>query len=123
MKAPHRPIPTTFAFDAPDGVDIEATESWVRRRTSARINLDNYVIDGPRETRKFREKFLKYARLLQKELLKYETRDGIAIYGPKPLNSNTCYRSNPAKFKVGLNLGVRKTHQRSQSNSFETSLI
>lgn len=76
LQAPHRPIPTRHVLTAPKGVDYAATEAWVRRRTRARINLKNFVIEGPPETRKHRERFLKFARVLQKELLHHENWDG-----------------------------------------------
>ena len=76
LQAPHRPIPTRHKLTAPSGVDYTAAEAWVRRRTRKRINLDNYVWEGSAETRKDRERFLKFARVLQKELLHHEYWDG-----------------------------------------------
>ncbi len=48
----------------------------MRRRTKSRIRLENYVICGGPETRRDREKFLKFARVLQAELLHHENWDG-----------------------------------------------
>ena len=76
LQAPHRPIPTRQKLTPPDGVDYAAAEAWVRRRTRKRINLANYVWEGSDETRKSRERFLKFARVLQKELLLHENWDG-----------------------------------------------
>ena len=76
LQAPHRPIPTRHELTPPEGVDYKAAEAWVRRRTRAGINLESFVWEGPAETRKARERFLKFARVLQKELLLHEHRDG-----------------------------------------------
>ena len=76
LQAPHRPIPTRHKLTPPNGVDYAAAEAWVRRRTRQRINLANYVWEGSDETRKSRERFLKFARVLQKELLHHENWDG-----------------------------------------------
>ena len=76
LQAPHRLIPTRHVLTAPKDVEYSAAEAWVRRRTRARVNLTNYVIEGPAETRKHRERFLKFARVLQKELLHHENWDG-----------------------------------------------
>jgi hypothetical protein len=76
MEAPHRPIPTRHRLTPPDGVTLKAAEAWVRRRTKAGIRLENYVIQGGPEGRRDREKFLKFARVLQAELLHHENRDG-----------------------------------------------
>ena len=76
LQAPHRPIPTRHVLTPPDGVPYAAAEAWVRRRTRYRIDLTNYVIEGPAETRKHWERFLKFARVLQKELLHHEHWDG-----------------------------------------------
>lgn len=76
LQAPHRPIPTRHELTAPEGVDYKAAEAWVRRRTRQRIRLENYVWEGSPETRKLRERFLKFARVLQTELLRFENWDG-----------------------------------------------
>jgi len=76
MNAPHRPIPTRNKLTPPNGVDLKAAEAWVRRRTKSRIRLNNYVFVGPKEGRKQRESFLKFARVLQEELLHFENWDG-----------------------------------------------
>jgi hypothetical protein len=76
MEAPQRPIPTRHRLTPPDGVSLQAAEAWVRRRTKSRIRLKNYVIYGEPDTRLHREKFLKFARTLQAELLHHENWDG-----------------------------------------------
>lgn len=76
MEAPHRPVPTRHRLTPPDGIPLKAAEAWVRRRTKSRIRLENYVIIGGPETRRDREKFLKFARVLQAELLHHENWDG-----------------------------------------------
>ena len=60
----------------PPGVDFKAIEAWVRKRTKSQINLDHYVIEGSKEGRKDRERLLRFARALQKELLHFENWDG-----------------------------------------------
>ena len=76
MESPHRPIPVRSPLTPPPGVEVAAIEAWVRRRTKARIDLENYVIEGSREGRKDRERRLRYARALQRELLHFENWDG-----------------------------------------------
>lgn len=76
LQAPHRPIPTRHKLTAPDRVDYKAAEAWVRRRTRQRIRLENYIWEGTPATRKLRERFLKFARVLQAELLHFESWDG-----------------------------------------------
>ena len=76
MKPPHRPIPVRSPLAPPTGVDVRATEAWVRRRTKAKQNLENWLIEGSPETRMERERLLRYARALQRELLHHENWDG-----------------------------------------------
>lgn len=77
MQAPHRPIPTRHELLPPKGVDRQAVEMWVRRWTKRRIRLDDeFVFAGPDESAKARAKMLKFARVLQAELLHHENWDG-----------------------------------------------
>ena len=79
MQAPHRPIPTRFELLTPVGVNGVPTEAWVRRLTKRRIRLDDdFVFAGPSdsESRKQRAKLMKFARVLQTELLHFENWDG-----------------------------------------------
>ena len=77
MQAPHRPIPTRHKLLAPKGANRAAIEAWVRRWTKRRIPLDDeFVFAGPDDTAKTRAKVLKFARVLQEELLHFENWDG-----------------------------------------------
>ena len=77
MQAPHRSIPTRHELLTPKGVDRQAVEMWVRRWTKRRIRLDDeFVFARPDESAKTRAKLLKFARVLQAELLHHENWDG-----------------------------------------------
>ena len=79
MQAPHRPIPTRIPLLTPAGVNRTAVEAWVRRWTKRKVRLDGeFDIAGPNdsESRKQRAKLLKFARVLQAELLHFENWDG-----------------------------------------------
>ena len=77
MQGPHRPIPTRFELLPPKGVDRTAIEIWVRRWTRRRVRLDDeFVFAGPDENAKTRAKALRFARILQAELLHFENWDG-----------------------------------------------
>ena len=79
MQAPHRPIPTRREVLTPQGVDKAAVEAWVRRWTKRRVRLDDeFDISGSNgsDSRKQRAKLLKFARILQVELLHFENWDG-----------------------------------------------
>lgn len=77
MQAPHRPIPTRHELLTPKGVDRTAVEAWVRRFTKRRVRLDTgFVFSGPDRTAKDRAKVLKFAQVLQTELLHFENWDG-----------------------------------------------
>lgn len=79
MKAPHRPIPTRQELLPPKGIEKVAVEAWVRRWTKRRVRLDDeFDISGPgdSDSRKQRAKLLKFARVLQTELLHFENWGG-----------------------------------------------
>jgi hypothetical protein len=77
MQAPHRPIPTRHELLTPNGLDRAAIEAWVRRWTKRRVRLDGeFVFAGPDENSKNRAKALKFARVLQAELLHHENWNG-----------------------------------------------
>ena len=78
MQAPHRPIPTRFELLTPHGINRTAVEAWVRRWTKRKVRLADLEMAGPSDSvsRKERAKLLKFARVLQAELLHHENWDG-----------------------------------------------
>ena len=84
MKSPHRKIRTRSPLPTPNGFDREAIERWVRKWTKRHIDLEYFEIrslDGAADEgflQQRRERLMRFARALQRELLFFENWDGTA---------------------------------------------
>ena len=84
MKSPHRKIRTRSPLPTPNGFDREAIERWVRKWTKRHIDLEHFEfgsLDGAADEgflQQRRERLMKFARALQRELLLFENWDGTA---------------------------------------------
>ena len=82
MKSPHRKIRTRSPLPTPNGFDREAIERWVRKWTKWHIDLEHFEfgsLDGAADEgflQQRRERLMKFARALQRELLYFENWDG-----------------------------------------------
>ena len=84
MKSPHRKIRTRSTLLTPNGFDREVVERWVRKWTKRHIDLEHFEfgsLDGAADEgflQQRRERLMKFARALQRELLFFEKWDGTA---------------------------------------------
>ena len=82
MKSPYRKIRTRSPLPTPNGFDREAIERWVRKWTKRHIDLEHFEfgsLDGAADEgflQQRRERLMKFARALQRELLFFENWDG-----------------------------------------------
>ena len=84
MQETAKPIRTRHPLTTPDGVDRAAVSAWVRRWTVKRVRLDDPSFQfgsfdaNDAASRKQRTKVMKFAKVLQAELLHFENWDGTA---------------------------------------------
>ena len=82
MQGFSKPIRTRLCITTPEGLDLAAMSAWVRRWTAKRVRLDDPDFQfgsfdvNDAASRKQRAKVMKFAKVLQAELLHFENWDG-----------------------------------------------